>query len=68
MESTKPKRCKPDYDNELYLHQLQELHQWAMGLQGACMHHEEDSVNHKEKMKKNSHKKWFLNRGHFVLS
>lgn len=48
IESVTPKRYKPDYDNELYLHQLQELHQWAMELQGACMHHEGDSVNHKE--------------------
>lgn len=39
------KSGKPDYDNVLYLHKLRELHQWEMELQGACMHHEEDSVN-----------------------
>lgn len=48
VEIAMPERCKPDYDNGLYLHQLQELHQWAMELRGACMHHEGDSENHKE--------------------
>lgn len=46
-ENCNSRKCEPDYDNESYLHQLQEPHQWEMELQGAYMHHEGDSENSK---------------------